>query len=93
MDTFRDMIMQYRDVQNILMFFAAIGAFTILYLIIKFIWLLCSGGIKLEASIIDRKQNRKIRAQEKEIESLKGKISELESISEEVTALRSKMEQ
>ena len=38
METFRDMIMQYKDVQNVVFVFAAIGAIAVLYVIIKIIW-------------------------------------------------------
>ena len=93
MDTFRDMIMQYRDVQNILLFFAAIGALTLLFLLVKLIWLICSGGIKLETTITDRRQYRKIREQEREIESLKNHIERLQSFSSEIDEIKEKLEQ
>ena len=37
METFRDMIMQYKDVQNVVFVFAAIGVLAVLYVIIKII--------------------------------------------------------
>ena len=61
METFRDMIMQYRDVQNIVLVFAAIGALAVLFLIIKIIWMICSGSLKLEATLTDKRQDKKIK--------------------------------
>ncbi len=88
METFRDIIMNYRDVQNVLLFLAAIGALTILYFIIKIIWLICSGGIKLEATLTDRRQDKKIKEQEKEIEGLKKRIENLQNYSEEIDGIK-----
>ena len=93
MNTFRDMILQYRDVQNTVLIFAAIGVLAVLYMIIKIIWLICSGGIKLEATLTDRKQDKKIRAQEKEIERLNNQIGKLQDVAKELDELKGKMKQ
>ena len=93
MNTFRDMILQYRDVQNTVLIFAAIGVLAVLYMIIKIIWLICSGGIKLEATLTDRKQDKKIRAQEKEIERLNNQIGKLQDVAKELDEIKGKMKQ
>ena len=56
--------MQYRDVQNVVLVFAAIGALAVLFLIIKIIWMICSGSLKLEATLTDKRQDKKIKEQE-----------------------------
>ena len=91
--SFRDMIIQFREVQNVLLFLAAIGALTILFFIVKIIWLICSGGIKLEATLADRRQDKKIKEQEKEIEDLKKRIENLQNYSEEIDGMNSRFTQ
>lgn len=91
MDTFRDMIMQYRDVQNAVMILAAIGALAILYVIIKIIWMICSGSLKLEATLTDKRQDKKIKAQEKEIDRLNTEIEKLQGVSAELEKIKEKM--
>lgn len=91
MDTFRNMMMQYRDVQNVVMIFAAIGAIAVLYLIIKIIWMICSGSLKLEATLTDKRQDKKIKEQEKEIDRLNTEIEKLQNISNEINDLKKKL--
>ena len=93
MDTFRDMIMQYRDVQNAVMILAAIGALAILYVIIKIIWMICSGSLKLEATLTDKRQDKKIKDQEKEIERLNLKIEKMQGLEKELDEIKEKMGQ
>ena len=93
MDTFRDMILQYRDVQNVVLIFASIGALAVLYIIVKIIWLICSGGVKLEATLTDMKQDKKIRAQEKEIERLNNEVDKLQGFEKELDEIKEKMGQ
>ena len=91
METFRDMIMQYKDVQNVVFVFAAIGAIAVLYVIIKIIWMICSGSLKLEATLTDKRQDKKIKEQEKEIDRLNNELEKLQSISDEVAELKKKL--
>lgn len=91
METFRDMIMQYKDVQNVVFVFAAIGVLAVLYVIIKIIWMICSGGLKLEATLTDKRQDKKIKEQEKEIDRLNNELEKLQSISDEVAELKKKL--
>lgn len=91
METFRDMIMQYKDVQNVVFVFAAIGVLAVLYVIIKIIWMICSGSLKLEATLTDKRQDKKIKEQEKEIDSLNNELEKLQSISDEVAELKKKL--
>lgn len=91
METFRDMIMQYKDVQNVVFVFAAIGVLAVLYVIIKIIWMICSGSLKLEATLTDKRQDKKIKEQEKEIDRLNNELEKLQSISDEVAELRKKL--
>lgn len=93
MNTFRDMIMQYRDVQNAVMILAAIGALAILYVIIKIIWMICSGSLKLEATLTDKRQDKKIKAQEREIDRLNTEIEKLQGVSAELEKIKEKMGQ
>ena len=93
METFRDMIMQYRDVQNAVLFFAAIGALAVLFIIIKIIWMICSGSLKLEATLTDKRQDRKIREQEKEIDRLNSEIEKMQGFAEELDEIKKKMGQ
>jgi len=91
METFRDMIMQYKDVQNVVFVFAAIGVLAVLYVIIKIIWMICSGSLKLEATLTDKRQDKKIKEQEKEIDRLNNELEKLQSISDEVAELKRKL--
>ena len=91
METFRDMIMQYKDVQNVVFVFAAIGVLAVLYVIIKIIWMICSGSLKLEATLTDKRQDKKIKEQEKEIDRLNNELEKLQSISDEVAELKKKL--
>lgn len=93
MDTFRDMILQYRDVQNAVLIFAAIGVLAVLYIIIKIIWMICSGSLKLEATLTDKKQDKKIKDQEKEIERLNLKIEKMQGFEKELDEIKEKMGQ
>lgn len=88
METFRDMIMQYRDVQNVVLVFAAIGALAVLFLIIKIIWMICSGSLKLEATLTDKRQDKKIKEQEREIDNLHMEIERMKSIVKEMDEIK-----
>ena len=88
METFRDMIMQYRDVQNVVLVFAAIGALAVLFLIIKIIWMICSGSLKLEATLTDKRQDKKIKEQEREIDNLHMEIDRMKSIVKEMDEIK-----
>ena len=91
METFRDMIIQYKDVQNVLIFLAAVGALAILFIIIKIIWMICSGSLKLEATLTDKRQDKKIKEQEKEIERLTSEIEHLQGFAKEVDEIKEQM--
>ena len=93
METFRDMIMQYRDVQNIVLVFAAIGALAVLFLIIKIIWMICSGSLKLEATLTDKRQDKKIKEQEREIDNLHMEIDRMKSIVKEMDEIKQQVGQ
>ena len=88
METFRDMIMQYRDVQNVVLVFAAIGALAVLFLIIKIIWMICSGSLKLEATLTDKRQDKMITDQKNEIARLNSEIEKLNGISKEIEEIK-----
>ena len=92
MGTFRDMIMQYRDVQNIVLVFAAIGALAVLFTIIKIIWMICSGSLKLEATLTDKRQDKKIKEQEREIDRLNNEVEKMQNIAKELDELKKKVE-
>ena len=92
MGTFRDMIMQYRDVQNIVLGFAAIGALAVLFIIIKIIWMICSGSLKLEATLTDKRQDKKIKEQEREIDRLNNEVEKMQNIAKELDELKKKVE-
>ncbi len=91
METFRDMIMQYRDVQNVLIFLAAVGALAILFLIVKIIWMICSGSLKLEATLTDKRQDKKIKEQEREIERLTTEIEKMQGFAKEMDEIKEKI--
>lgn len=93
METFRDMIMQYRDVQNVVLVFAAIGALAVLFLIIKIIWMICSGSLKLEATLTDKRQDKKIKEQEREIDNLHMEIERMKSIVKEMDEIKQQVGQ
>ena len=92
METFRDMIIQYRDVQNVLIFLAAVGALAILFIIVKIIWMICSGSLKLEATLTDKRQDKKIKEQEREIERLTTEIEKMQGFAKEMDEIREKIE-
>jgi hypothetical protein len=91
METFRDMIIQYRDVQNVLIFLAAVGALAILFIIVKIIWMICSGSLKLEATLTDKRQDKKIKEQEREIERLTTEIEKMQGFAKEMDEIREKI--
>lgn len=93
METFRDMIMQYRDVQNVVLVFAAIGALAVLFIIIKIIWMICSGSLKLEATLTDKRQDKKIKEQEREIDNLHMEIEKMQAVVKEMDDIKKKIGQ
>ena len=88
-----NMIMQYRDVQNIVLIFAAIGALAVLYIIIKIIWMICSGSLKLEATVTDKRQDKKIKQQEREIDRLNSEVEKMQDIVKEMDEIKKKLGQ
>ena len=57
----------------------------------KVLWMICSGSLKLEATLTDKRQDKKIKDQEKEIDCLNMKIEKLQGVSEELEKIKEKM--
>ena len=93
METFRDMILQYRDVQNAVLVLAAIGVLAILFIIIKIIWMICSGSLKLEATLTDKRQDKKIKEQEMEINNLHMEIEKMQSVISQMNEIKKQIGQ
>lgn len=93
METFRDMILQYRDVQNAVLILAGIGVLAILFIIIKIIWMICSGKLKLEATLTDKRQDKKIQEQEKEINNLHMEIEKMQSVISQMNEIKKQIGQ
>ena len=93
METFRDMILQYRDVQNAVLVLAAIGVLAILFIIIKIIWMICSRKLKLEATLADKRQDKKIKEQEMEINNLLMEIEKMQSVISQMNDIKKQIGQ
>lgn len=93
METFRDMILQYRDVQNAVLILAGIGVLAILFIIIKIIWMICSGKLKLEATLTDKRQDKKIKEQEMEINNLHMEIEKMQSVISQMNDIKKQIGQ
>ena len=88
METLGQLILQYEDFRNWVLVFAMFGVLSVLFLIVKIMWKICSGGVKLEATMTDKRQDKMITDQKNEIARLNSEIEKLNGISKEIEEIK-----